>query len=84
MGREATSRTREEQWPEETVFQTHHYVTKISDGRHTVEGRGKDAEESQKIASEKWDDIMECPECGSDEYDPDEETCPDCGYGEDD
>ena len=56
MGRETTSRTKEESTIVETFFEDSHYVTTITDGDRTVEGRAKDAEESQRIASEKWND----------------------------
>jgi len=32
-----------------------HYKTTISDGDRRVEGRGRTPEESQKVASKKWD-----------------------------
>jgi hypothetical protein len=53
MGREAKSRTEKESWIEERIFGDSHYKTTISDGDKSVDGRGRTAEESQKIASEK-------------------------------
>ena len=57
MDREKTSRTEHETWVEEAIFNTGgHEKTTISDGEHKVEGYGRTSEESQKNASEKWDE----------------------------
>ena len=55
MGKDTTSRTEKENWVEESIFGDHHYKTTISDGKDKEEGRGRTPEESQKIASDKWD-----------------------------
>jgi hypothetical protein len=57
------SRTERDSFFEERLFGDHHYKTTISDGSRKVEGRGRTSEESQEVASEKWDD----------EYDDDED-----------
>ncbi len=49
------SRTEEESFVEERIFGDHHHKTTISDGHKKAEGRGRTSEESQKIASDKWD-----------------------------
>ena len=56
MGKEKTSRTEKDSFIEERIFGDHHHKTTISDGEHKVEGRGRTAEEAEKIASDKWDD----------------------------
>jgi hypothetical protein len=55
MGRKATSRTKKDSNIVERFFDDHHYVTKITDGERTVEGRAKSSEESQSRASKKWE-----------------------------
>ena len=56
MGKDKTSRTGKESWVEERAFGLgDHYKTTISEGGHTVEGRGNTAEEAEKNASENWD-----------------------------
>jgi len=56
MEREKQSRTEEEEWFEESLFNLgHHYKTTISKGDKKVEGRGHTSEEAERIASEKWD-----------------------------
>ncbi len=55
MGSDKTSRTEKESFIEEAIFGDHHHKTTISEGGKSVEGRGRTSEESQKIASEKWD-----------------------------
>ena len=55
MGKETTSRTEGESFVEERIFGDSHYKTTISDGDEKVEGRGRTSEESQKVASDKWD-----------------------------
>ena len=57
MGKDTKSRTEKESFLEERIFGDHHYKTTISDGHKSVDGRGKTSEESQEIASEKWDDL---------------------------
>jgi len=54
MGK-STSRTEKESFLEERIFGDDHYKTTISDGGKKVEGRGNTSEESQKVASDKWD-----------------------------
>ncbi len=54
MGK-STSRTEKESFLEERIFGDDHYKTSISDGGKKVEGRGNTSEESQKVASDKWD-----------------------------
>ena len=56
MGRKATSTTEKDSTMVERFTDDHHYVTKITDGDRTVEGRAKSGEESQRRASEKWAD----------------------------
>jgi len=53
MGK-TTSRTEKESFVIESLIGDSHYKTTISDGKDRVEGRGRDAEESQSIASDKW------------------------------
>lgn len=56
MGKETKSRTEKESWIEERIFGLgEHHKTTISDGDKKVEGRGRTAEEAEKIAKEKWD-----------------------------
>ena len=56
MGKETTSRTEEESWVEERIFGDSHYKTTITNPDGTKdEGRGRTAEESQKVASDKHD-----------------------------
>ncbi len=54
---EAKSTTETESWFLERAFcgVDHHYVTRISDGEHTVEGRGSTSEEAEAVASQKWE-----------------------------
>lgn len=53
---ETTSKTKSEQWVEESLFGIKpHYVTTISNGDNTVQGRGVTSEVSQEVASVKWD-----------------------------
>ncbi|MFH1311368.1 MAG: hypothetical protein ABIH65_03100, partial [Nanoarchaeota archaeon] len=54
MGK-TTSRTEKESFFEERIFGDDHYKTTISDGKNRREGRGNTSEESQKVASDKWD-----------------------------
>jgi len=54
MGK-TTSRTEKESFVIESLMGDSHYKTTISDGKDRVEGRGRDAEESQSIASDKWE-----------------------------
>lgn len=54
MGKETKSRTGKDSFIEERIFGGHHHKTTISDGRNEVEGRGRTAKESQKVASDKW------------------------------
>lgn len=55
MSKKSTSKTEKETWAEETIFNLgSHHKTTISDGNRKVEGRGRTSEESQKIASRKW------------------------------
>ncbi len=56
MGRKTTSRTKEDSNIGERLTDDHHYVTTITDGDRTVEGRAKTSEESQSRARKKWDD----------------------------
>ena len=56
MGRKTTSETEKDSNIVERFFDDDHYVTKITDGDRTVEGRAKTSEESQSRASRKWDD----------------------------
>lgn len=56
MGRKTASRTEKDSNIVERFFDDHHYVTTITDGDRTVEGRAKTSEESQSRASKKWDD----------------------------
>jgi len=54
--KDTKSKTETESWIEERLFGTGpHYLTTISDGDKKVEGRGHTSEESQEVASEKWD-----------------------------
>ena len=54
--KDTKSKTEKESWIEERLFGLgHHYLTTISDDDRKVEGRGHTSEESQKVASEKWD-----------------------------
>jgi len=62
LGGVKKSRTGKDSFIEERIFGGHHYKTTIYDGQHKVEGRGRTAEETEKTASEKWED-----ECGDDE-----------------
>jgi hypothetical protein len=56
MDKDKTSRTEHESDIDETFFGgPGHNKTTISDGEHTVEGRGNKSEEAEKTASEKWD-----------------------------
>lgn len=56
MGGDTTSTTKSETWIEEAVFGLgSHYVTTIKDDDDQVEGRGRTSEESQEVASDKWD-----------------------------
>lgn len=55
MGRKTTSTTKKDSNIVERFTGDSHYVTKITDGDHTVEGRAKSSEESQSRASKKWD-----------------------------
>lgn len=60
MGKKTKSRTEKETWLEESLFGLgSHYKTTISDGDRKVEGRAHDSEESQRIASDKWDEEEE-------------------------
>ncbi len=52
---EKKSETEKESFVEERIIGGSHYKTTISDGEKKVEGRGNTSEESQKVASEKWD-----------------------------
>lgn len=54
MGKDTTSRTEKESFIQEAIFGEHHYKTTISDGNDKEEGRGRTSEESQEIASDKW------------------------------
>lgn len=53
MGK-ATSRTEKESFIVERLFGGSHHKTTILDGKDTVEGRGRDAEEAESRASDKW------------------------------
>ena len=53
MGK-TTSTTEEDSFFEERLFGNHHYKTTISDGERTVTGLGRTAEESERRASEEW------------------------------
>lgn len=55
MDKDKESRTEEESYIEERIFGDHHHKTTISDGHKKAEGRGRTSEESQKVASDKWD-----------------------------
>jgi len=57
MGRkkDTESRTEKTSFFEERLIGGHHYKTTISDGDRTEVGRGSTSEESQKVASKKWD-----------------------------
>jgi len=57
------SRTDKTSFFEESLIGSHHYKTTISDGTDRVVGHGNTPEDSQRIASEKWDELYE------DEYD---------------
>jgi len=39
----------------ERIFGDDHYKTTITDGKDKAEARGSTAEQSQKLASERWD-----------------------------
>ena len=55
MGKKSESKTEREIWWEEALFGLDgHYKTTISDDIKKAEGRGHTSEESQRIASEKW------------------------------
>ncbi len=55
MGKKSESKTEREVWVEEALFGLGgHYKTEISDDTKKTEGRGNTSEESQRIASEKW------------------------------
>jgi len=54
MGRKTTSRTEEDSFVVERLFGDHHYKTTISNGKDTVEARGRTSEESQSRAGAKW------------------------------
>ena len=56
MGRKTTSTTEKDSNIVERFTGDSHYVTKITDGDRTVEGRAKSSEESQSRARKKWDD----------------------------
>ena len=56
MGRKTTSTTEKNSNIVERFTGDSHYVTKITDGDRTVEGRAKSSEESQSRARKKWDD----------------------------
>jgi len=49
-----SSKTESETFFIEGLFGDSHEKTTISDGSRTVEARGRNAEESQQRASEKW------------------------------
>lgn len=52
----ATSKTTKDSFTLENLFGIGgHHKTTISDGKRRVEGLGRTAEKSQKVASEKWD-----------------------------
>lgn len=56
MGKETTSRTEKESFIEERMTGSDgHWKTTVSDGHEKREGRGNTPEESQKVASDKWD-----------------------------
>ena len=52
---EKTSRTERDSNLVERMFGDHHHTTTISDGNNRVRGEARTSEESQRIASEKWD-----------------------------
>jgi len=52
---ETTSKTEKESYLPERIFGDSHYKTTISDGKDKAEGRGNTSEESQAVASGKWD-----------------------------
>lgn len=55
MDEKPESRTEEETFIEEAMFNLgHHYKTTISDGKNKVEGRGNTPREAEAKASEKW------------------------------
>jgi len=52
----ATSKTTRDSFTLENLFGIGgHHKTTISDGKRRVEGHGRTAEKSQKVASKKWD-----------------------------
>jgi len=55
MDKETKSRTEKETFFEERIFGGDHYKTTITDGEEKVAGRGRTAEEAEKVASDKWD-----------------------------
>ncbi|HAH06674.1 MAG TPA: hypothetical protein DCM05_09140 [Elusimicrobia bacterium] len=55
MDTEKKSRTEKDSFLVERLLGDHHYKATISDGEHKVEGRGRTAEEAEKVAKEKWD-----------------------------
>jgi len=56
MGDRVTSSTERESNFMERLFDDHHYRTTISDGKRTVSRCGWTSEESERNASEEWED----------------------------
>ncbi len=56
MGKDTTSTTREDTGLIDSLLGIKHYDTKITDGDRTVRGGGLTSEDSQKNASDQWDD----------------------------
>ena len=53
---DTTSKTEKDSFTAENILGIGgHYKTTISDGESKVEGLGRTSEESQQVASEKWD-----------------------------
>jgi hypothetical protein len=60
MADKTTSKTENDSFTLENIFGIGgHYKTTISDSGNKVEGLGRTSEQSQKVASEKWDRVQE-------------------------
>jgi hypothetical protein len=60
MANQTTSKTENDSFTLENIFGIGgHHKTTISGGGNKVEGLGRTSEQSQKVASEKWDRAQE-------------------------
>jgi len=54
MGDKPTSETKRVEWFWESLIDSYHYETTISDNERSETAAGNTAEESNRLASEKW------------------------------